>query len=65
MFQEERLQEIIDIVNKEGKVFVKNLSEKFDVSNGMIRKDLQKLESLGKLTRTYGGAIANNEIKKL
>ncbi|ACD24519.1 MULTISPECIES: DeoR/GlpR family DNA-binding transcription regulator [Clostridium] len=64
MFQEERLQEIIDIVNKEGKVFVKNLSEKFDVSNGMIRKDLQKLESLGKLTRTYGGAIANNEIKK-
>ncbi|WP_259679112.1 DeoR family transcriptional regulator [Clostridium chauvoei] len=43
MFAEERLEEILKLVNKEGKVFVKDLSIKFNVSEGMIRKDLQRL----------------------
>lgn len=64
MFAEERLEKIIDIVNKEGKAFVKDLSERFNVSEGMIRKDLQRLEKSGKIKRTYGGAMANNDIKK-
>ncbi|WP_251861714.1 DeoR/GlpR family DNA-binding transcription regulator [Clostridium sp. Marseille-Q2269] len=64
MFAEERLEKIIDIINKEGKVLVKDLSEMFNVSEGMIRKDLQKLEKQGDLKRTYGGAIANGNLKK-
>ncbi|MFL7796997.1 DeoR/GlpR family DNA-binding transcription regulator [Clostridium chauvoei] len=62
MFAEERLEEILKLVNKEGKVFVKDLSIKFNVSEGMIRKDLQRLENKGSIKRTYGGAISNRNI---
>lgn len=61
MFAEERLQEIIDILNSEGKVVVKDLSKKFDVTDDCIRKDLSSLESLGVLKRTYGGAVSKRE----
>lgn len=58
IFTEERLDEILNIISREGKVFVKQLSKQFNVTDDMIRKDLQKLHSAGKLQRTYGGAIA-------
>lgn len=57
MFMEERLEETLRILKRDGKVLVKDLSDRFEVSEGMIRKDLQKLEQEGKLKRTYGGAI--------
>ena len=62
MFMEERLNEILEIINKEKKVLVKDLSEKFNVSESMIRKDLQRLEREGKIKRTYGGAILERTI---
>jgi len=58
IFTEERIDEILNILARDGKVFVKQLSEQFNVTDDMIRKDLQKLHSTGKLQRTYGGAIA-------
>lgn len=61
MFMEERLNEILEIIKKEKKVLVKDLSEKFEVSESMIRKDLQRLEREGKIKRTYGGAILERE----
>lgn len=64
MFTEERLEQILNILNKNGRVKVKELSERFNVSEGMIRKDLQRLEGDGFLQRTYGGAIVNREISK-
>lgn len=64
MFTEERLEQILNILNKNGRVKVKELSERFNVSEGMIRKDLQRLEGDGFLQRTYGGAILNREISK-
>lgn len=65
MFTEERLELILNILNKNGRVKVKELSEQFNVSEGMIRKDLQRLEKDGLLQRTYGGAILNRKISKL
>ncbi|MPQ43889.1 DeoR/GlpR family DNA-binding transcription regulator [Clostridium tarantellae] len=62
MFTEERLNEILKLLREDGKVLVKNLSETFGVSEGMIRKDLQKLEKEGLLKRTYGGAILERKI---
>jgi DeoR/GlpR family transcriptional regulator of sugar metabolism len=64
MFTEERLEQILNILNKNGRVKVKELSEQFNVSEGMIRKDLQRLERDGVLQRTYGGAILNRKISK-
>ncbi|MDB2042238.1 DeoR family transcriptional regulator, partial [Clostridium perfringens] len=46
---EERLEEILRILKKDGKVLVKDLSVRFNVTEGMIRKDLQKLEQEGLL----------------
>lgn len=57
MFIEERYKYILDLIEKEGKVLVKDLSKKFNVSESMIRKDLQALEKKNLLQRTYGGAI--------
>lgn len=65
MFTEERLELILNILNKNGRVKVKELSEEFNVSEGMIRKDLQRLEKDDLLQRTYGGAILNRKISKL
>ena len=57
MFTEERQSAILLCLQDKGKVKVKNLSEKFQVSEDCIRKDLKTLENAGKLKRTYGGAI--------
>jgi DeoR family glycerol-3-phosphate regulon repressor len=57
MFTEERLDEILNILNIEGKVKVKELSQRFNVTEDCIRKDLNQLEHKGSLKRTYGGAI--------
>ena len=57
MFTQERYQYIIDKLNNEGKVLVKDLSNEFQMSESMIRKDLQVLEKKNLLQRTYGGAI--------
>ena len=57
MFIEERHKHILDILEKDGKVLVRDLSTQFEVSESMIRKDLQVLEKNNLLQRTYGGAI--------
>jgi DeoR/GlpR family transcriptional regulator of sugar metabolism len=62
MFAEERLQQILELLKKDGKVFVKDLSIKFSVTDGMIRKDLQRLEKEGRIKRTHGGAILKRNI---
>jgi DeoR family transcriptional regulator, glycerol-3-phosphate regulon repressor len=64
MFTEERLNIILDLLQKNGKVSVNELSEKFSLTKDAIRKDLQKLEKIGKLKRTYGGAIQQREIAR-
>ena len=57
MFAEERLDQILNILNSEGKIKVKNLSQHFNVTEDCIIKDMKHLENLGHLKRTYGGAI--------
>lgn len=65
MFAEERLEKIIDILYKDGKVVVKDLSKQFGISQDAIRKDLKVLEKKGFIERTYGGAILKNQIPRL
>lgn len=60
MFVEERHKYILDILDRDGKIFVNDLSMKFNVSKSMIRKDLRILEKKNLLQRTYGGAININ-----
>lgn len=48
---------ILQLLENEGNVKVDNLSERFEVSEVTIRKDLAELEEQGLLQRTYGGAV--------
>ena len=61
MFLEERQEAILNLLARDGKVRVKDLSEMFKVTEGCLRKDLGALEKQGKLKRTYGGAVVRRE----
>lgn len=61
MFTEERQEAIEKCLREKGKVKVKDLSERFQVTEDCIRKDLKVLENAGKLKRTYGGAILSQD----
>jgi DeoR/GlpR family transcriptional regulator of sugar metabolism len=58
VFAEERQQLIARLVEEHGRARVTDLSSRFGVSSVTIRKDLEKLEQQGRLTRTHGGAVA-------
>jgi len=55
----ERRNIIIERLNQDGRVIVSVLSREFGVTEETIRRDIEKLESEGTVTKTYGGAIAN------
>ena len=54
-----RIDKIREKVKVEGKVIVSELSQLYGVTEETIRRDLEKLEAEGFLTRTFGGAILN------
>ena len=53
----ERQNQIMDRVLLEGEVKVGDLKDFFQVTEMTIRRDLEKLEQLGLMRRTFGGAI--------
>ena len=59
MLLNERLQTILDILEKEGTVTVAGLVKLFNVSEMTIRRDFDVLESRGVLKRVHGGAVSN------
>lgn len=59
MLLKDRLEAIRSIVTEEGRVQVSELSRRFGVTEETIRRDLEKLEAEGLVSRTYGGAILN------
>ena len=61
MGQKDRLDQIKQKIMDERTVTVSLLSKDFGVTEETIRRDLEKLEKRGLLTRTYGGAIFNSE----
>ncbi len=59
---QQRLEEIRMIVKRDTRIVVSELSRQFEVTEETIRRDLDKLEAEGLITRTYGGAILNQSI---
>lgn len=57
MFNQERQSEIVDLLEKNERVEVLDLSARFKVSVDTIRRDLRQMELEGLLKRTHGGAI--------
>lgn len=62
MFAQERLDAIIELLQSQGKVWVKDLSKRYQVSEDAIRKDLKILENQGLMERTYGGGMLKKKI---
>lgn len=60
MFMEERQKEILNRVNRTGRILVSEIQECYQISADCARRDLRILESKGLLQRTHGGAIAVN-----
>ena len=57
MVLKDRLDHLRGIVKTEKKVKVTELSQRFDVTEETIRRDLERLELEGLITRTHGGAV--------
>jgi len=57
----ERWQKIVQLVNERGSIRVTELSELCQVTEETIRRDLDKLESEGRLMRSHGGAVSVKE----
>ena len=51
-----RHKEILEILNQNGAVSIKALTQSLFVSEATVRRDLAKLEKVGALKRTFGGA---------
>lgn len=60
MHRYERLSAMLDILGRRSKVDVEDLAAELDVSAATIRRDLDHLAEQQLLTRTRGGAVANN-----
>lgn len=57
----ERKQQILEMVRRDRRVIVAELSQKFAVTEETVRRDLNKLKSEGLISRTHGGAVAAAE----
>lgn len=55
----ERKQKILEILNRDGRVKVNELSALFEISEVTIRMDLADLEAKGLLSRVHGGAVSS------
>ncbi|MGD9048970.1 MAG: DeoR/GlpR family DNA-binding transcription regulator [Anaerolineae bacterium] len=62
LFLQERLDQIVTLLQKEGRVSVTDLSDHFGVSAVTIRNDLSSLQQRGLLVRTHGGAVTRPDL---
>jgi len=61
MLNEERRRAILDLLKRQGRVLVGELSHQFKTSQVTIRKDLEILHAHGLVHRTHGGALPARE----
>lgn len=62
MVKEERLQVIIDNLEKDSKVRLDELSTLLNVSEDTVRRDIKELDSQGLLRAVRGGAISHSPV---
>lgn len=61
MIRAERFEKIMALVDDKGIVSVSDLTEGLGVSISTIRRDLEHLDAMGKLKKTYGGAVKSEK----
>ena len=64
--KKERIEEIAELMDKRGKLTLKQLDSFFpDVSQMTLRRDLLQLEQAGRIIRVRGGAMSVKEVQKV
>ena len=61
MLPVERRKQILSTLKTDKRVYVGALSRAFSVSEETIRRDLERLEAEGIVSRAYGGAVLNED----
>lgn len=64
MVEKERQKQIMDILDRQGAVSVKQLTAALYVSEATVRRDLCDLERKGMIKRTFGGAVPVSEVNR-
>ncbi|SEO86733.1 transcriptional regulator, DeoR family [Amphibacillus marinus] len=59
MLKRERQKKILQILTVENRVIAKELSQRLDVSEDTVRRDLREMDQKGQLKRVHSGAISN------
>lgn len=57
MYQEERLEGIVEMIREQGRVRLEEICSSFQVSRDTARRDLVKLAERWEVTRMHGGAL--------
>jgi DeoR/GlpR family transcriptional regulator of sugar metabolism len=60
MLKDERQQLILESLKKNGRVLANDLSQRFNVSEDTIRRDLRELAEAGQLQRVHGGGLPHS-----
>ena len=61
MLIQERRNHLLNLIQRDGRVLVSEISDALGISRITIRKDLDYLESKGLVQRTHGGALSPHE----
>lgn len=61
MLQNKRLEQIMELLQRDKMADIRQLSELLGVTPKTIRLDLEKLESMGLLQRVHGGAVLSKQ----
>jgi len=59
---EQRREEIMELIHKNGSVRVSEISKLYGISEVTVRSDLEYLESQGQLSRVHGGAVGTGKM---
>lgn len=57
MLKQERRKQIMNLLEKEGRIVATTLSQTLNVSEDTIRRDLREMDAFGLLQRVHGGAL--------
>ncbi len=62
MLKKERHDYILNLINRDNRIYVTSLSNELGISDDTLRRDLTELDNKGLLTKVHGGAIAKSGI---
>lgn len=57
MLKEKRIQQIYELIKRDGQVEISELGKMFNVTEMTIRRDLESLSEMYHIVRTHGGAV--------